>query len=88
MDWQAWMAAGVILAIAEIFVPGFVLLGFAVGSVLTGCLVWAGLIGASLSVSLFVFAVASLAGWGILRLVFGKQSGHARIIERDINDND
>ena len=34
-EWWVWIAAGIVLAILEIVVSGYVLLGFALGAVLT-----------------------------------------------------
>lgn len=86
-EWWIWISAGVVLAILELVVSGYVLLGFAVGAVVTGIVIWAGLLGADLSPTLLVFAVASLLGWLVLRRVFGLPRDNARIIDRDINDN-
>ncbi|HQY44561.1 MAG TPA: hypothetical protein PK450_10320 [Paracoccaceae bacterium] len=86
-EWWVWIAAGVVLAILEVVVSGYVLLGFAVGAVLTGLLTWGGVIGTSLSVMLLVFALASLGGWLVLRKVFGLPKDNVKIIHHDINQN-
>lgn len=86
-EWWVWIAAGVVLAILEVVVSGYVLLGFAVGAVLTGVLIWAGLLGPSLSVMLLVFALASLGAWLILRKIFGLPKDNVKIIHHDINQN-
>lgn len=86
-EWWVWIAAGVVLAILEVVVSGYVLLGFAVGAVLTGLLIWAGAIGTSLSGMLLVFAVASLVAWLVLRKVFGLPKDNVKIIHHDINQN-
>lgn len=41
--WWVWVAAGLVLAILETLLPGFILLGFAIGAVLTGLTVAFGL---------------------------------------------
>lgn len=86
-EWWVWIAAGVVLAILEVVVSGYVLLGFAVGAVVTGVLTWAGLLGTSLSVMLLVFALASLGAWLVLRKVFGLPKDNVKIIHHDINQN-
>ncbi len=86
-EWWVWLTAGVVLAIIEVALPGFIFLGFAGGAILTGIGIWAGLWGSSLSTLIFVFAVASLAAWAILRRVFGRRHGQVKIWEKDINDN-
>ena len=67
--------------------PGFIFLGFAIGAVVTGALIWLGLLGATLPTLLLVFALASLMAWFGLRRAFGSQQGQVKIWERDINDN-
>lgn len=84
--WWAWVAAGFVLGILEVAVPGFIFLGFAIGAVVTGGLIWAGALGANLPFLLLVFAVASLAGWVVLRQLFGVRKGQVKIWDRDIND--
>jgi membrane protein implicated in regulation of membrane protease activity len=86
-EWWVWMAAGVVLAILEVVVSGYVLLGFALGAVLTGALTWLGVLGANLSAMVLVFAVASLAAWLALRALFGLPKDNVKVIDRDINEN-
>jgi len=80
------VAAGFVLGILEVAVPGFIFLGFAIGAVVTGGLIWAGVLGANLPFLLLVFALASLAGWVALRQLFGVRKGQVKIWDRDIND--
>ena len=42
--WWAWVAAGLVLAILELFAPGFIFVGFAVGAVAVGLLVAFGVV--------------------------------------------
>jgi membrane protein implicated in regulation of membrane protease activity len=87
MPW-AWLAAGLLLAIAETILPGFILLGFAIGAVITGLCVWGGLLAsAGLPALLLVFALASLAAWLALKQAFGIRGQKPKIWDRDINDN-
>ena len=85
--WWVWLTAGVVLAILEVAIPGFIFLGFAGGAVLTGLGIWLGLIGGTLPALLLVFAVASLGAWAALRAIFAHKHSQAKIWEKDINDN-
>jgi membrane protein implicated in regulation of membrane protease activity len=85
--WWIWVVAGLGLAILEVILPGYIFAGFAVAAVLTGGLIWLGVLGGSLPVSLAVFAVVSLAAWAALRALFGKNLGEVKRWDRDINDN-
>lgn len=85
--WWVWMVAGLGLAILEVILPGYIFAGFAVAAVLTGALIWLGVLGGSLPVALVVFAVVSLAAWAALRALFGKNLGEVKRWDRDINDN-
>lgn len=84
--WWVWMALALILALAEVLLPGFIFLGFAVGALLMSgmVLLFPGMAPPAL---LAVFALLSLLSWVGLRLVFKKQSTGARIVTDDINDN-
>ncbi|MCU9848361.1 hypothetical protein OEZ60_10105 [Defluviimonas sp. WL0024] len=85
--WWVWMIAGAVLAILEVVIPGFILLGFACGAVVTGVGLWLGLLGGSLAVLVLVFAVASLAAWLVLRRVVGVRKGQVKLWDRDINED-
>lgn len=85
-EWWVWMIAGAVMAILEVMIPGFILLGFAIGAVLTGVLLWLGLLGGSLAGLMLVFAIASLAAWLILRKVVGVRRGQVKLWDRDVND--
>ncbi|MDI3337719.1 hypothetical protein QKW60_14975 [Defluviimonas aestuarii] len=86
-QWWVWMIAGAVLGILEVVVPGFILLGFAIGAGLTGLLIWTGLLGATLASTVLVFAVASLVAWLVLRKVVGVRHGQVKVWDRDINDD-
>lgn len=86
-EWWVWMIAGAVLAMLEVAIPGFILLGFAIGAAVTGILLWLGILGGSLAVLLFVFALAALAGWAALRRVLGVRRGQIKLWDRDINEN-
>jgi len=85
--WWVWLAGGVVLAIAEIFLPGFVFLGFAIGAAVTGVLMGLGLLGGHLAWVLLVFALASLLAWVVLRRAVGVRKGQIKLWDRDINEN-
>ena len=81
-----WITAGVVLAFLELLLPGFYLLGFAIGAVAAGALIWAGLIG-SVPVALLALAVIAILAWVVLRRALGIRRGQTRIWHRDINEN-
>lgn len=85
--WWVWLAGGVVLAIAEIFLPGFVFLGFAIGAAVTGVLMGVGVLGGHIAPVLLFFAVASLAAWIGLRRMAGVRKGQIKLWDRDINEN-
>lgn len=86
-EWWIWMLAGAVLAILEVLIPGFILLGFAIGAALTGLLVLLGVLGGSFGTLLFVFGIASLVAWLTLRRLVGVRRGQVKVWDRDINDN-
>ena len=86
-EWWVWMVAGAVLAILEVLIPGFILLGFAIGAGITGALLWLGILGGSLAVLLLLFGLSSLIAWLALRPLVGVRHGQVKIWERDINDN-
>ena len=85
-QWWVWIVAGIVLAILEVLAPGFILVGFAVGAVATGILLYLGVLGASLPVLLLVFAVMSLLTWLAFRKLFGLRRGQVKIWDEDINE--
>lgn len=84
--WWVWVAAGLALAILEVFAPGFIFLGFAIGAALVGGLI---ALGATLSLPwlLVVFGVVSLAAWIGMRQAFGVRKGQVKTWDTDINEN-
>lgn len=90
MLWQEawiWIAAGIVLGILEMLVAGFVLLGFAIGAVVVGFLVWLGILGASLPPLLLVAAATALPVWLVARRLAGVRAGQSKLWDRDINEN-
>lgn len=90
--WWVWVSAGVVMGIVEVFIPGFFFLGFSVGAVITGLVLFAGgpfaaWLGASLPFTLLFFAVLSLISWIVLRRVVGVRKGQLKVWDRDINED-
>ena len=85
----AWAAAAVLLAIAEVIVPGYILLGFAIGAAGVAGLLALGVgpMAASLPVTLVVFALLSLGAWLAMRRVFRVSGGSVKTFDRDINED-
>lgn len=91
-DWWLWVAAGILLAGAEVLAPGYVFLGFSLGAVATGTVLglggpFAAHVAADVARVLVLFAVASAVGWGVLRAVAGVRNDQVRSVERDVNDD-
>ncbi len=85
--WWVWIVAGVVLAVFEVLIPGFIFLGFAIGAVLTGALLGIGILAGTLEISLLTFAVLSVVAFLILRMALGVRKGQRKIWTKDINDN-
>lgn len=90
--WWVWISAGVVMAIVEVFIPGFFFLGFSVGAVLTGLVLlaggpFAGWLAASVPFTLLFFALLSLISWIVLRRVAGVRKGQLKVWDRDINED-
>lgn len=87
-QWWVWAVAGLVLGILEVALPGFVLLGFAIGAMATAALLLA--LGPDmvpgLPVLLLLFALASGVAWIVLRRVFALRRTEVKRWERDIND--
>lgn len=83
-----WVGGAMVLGIIEVLVPTLVVLGFAVGAVITGLLIWVGVLaGVSLPWVLLYFAIFSMVAYIAARFIFGKRTGQVKIWEDDINDN-
>lgn len=87
-NWTAWLIFGVVLAALEVVLPGYIFLGFAAGAGVVALLVGLGVLtGAGFALTLLIFAVLSLAAWGLLRR-FYLRKGQVKHWHRDINEND
>jgi len=89
--WWVWGLAAIALGFAEVLLPTYLFLGFAVGAALIGGCLWvspAMVEWGTLSpeMLLLLFAVLSLLAWVVLRRVLGFREGQVKIIDRDIND--
>jgi membrane protein implicated in regulation of membrane protease activity len=91
-DWWVWGVAAIALAVGEVLLPSFVLLGFAVGAGVIALLLLVGgplaaWLGGSVPVLLLAFALVSLVSWLGLRRWLGVYRGQVKTFDRDINDD-
>ncbi|MFY0693378.1 MAG: hypothetical protein JXR14_15810 [Paracoccaceae bacterium] len=94
MIWQeywVWIVAAFVLGILEILSPGFILLGFAIGALVIGGLLFVGgtlgdYLAGSLPILLMAFAALSLVSWILMRRIFGVRKGQIKIWDEDINE--
>lgn len=87
-----WVAFGLAVAILELFIPGYIFAGFALGAIATGIILGLGLpgagwMGATLVNSILVFAVVSIIAWLVLRGTLGVRGGQKKTFDRDINED-
>ncbi|GAA5079832.1 hypothetical protein N0B44_25015 [Roseibacterium beibuensis] len=91
-EWWVWGVAAIALAVGEVILPTFVLLGFAIGAAVVALLLLVGgplavWLGGSIPALLLVFAVISLISWLGLRQWLGVYRGQVKTFDRDINDD-
>ena len=94
MIWQeywVWLVAAFVLGILEILSPGFILLGFAIGALAVGGLLFVGgaladYLAGSLPILLVTFGALSLVSWIVMRRIFGVRKGQIKIWDEDINE--
>lgn len=84
--WWLWLCAALVLGIAEVLIPGFIFLGFALGALAVSMLLLNTGLALSLPLLLLIFAALSLAAWLILRRVFALPGTQVKRFEDDIND--
>ncbi|MGH1465634.1 MAG: NfeD family protein [Cognatishimia sp.] len=84
--WWIWLAAALILGIAEMMLPGFIFLGFAIGAALVGLALLGPLALLSPAAIALIFAALSLAAWLVLRRIFSLPKGQVKTFDHDIND--
>ena len=85
LSW-VWFSAALFLATAEVLVPGYIFLGFALGALALGLVLTVVSLG-GLAITLVIFSVLSLVAYLVIRSVFGLKTGSVKIWDRDINDN-
>ncbi|MFX0544511.1 hypothetical protein ACEWPL_003070 [Roseovarius sp. S1116L3] len=83
--WWVWMAAALLLAIAEVVLPGFLALGFAVGAAAVGFFLIFAPTALGLPVLLALCAILALVTWLVLRRFFRLENGQVRRVRGDIN---
>lgn len=91
-QWWVWAVAAILLAVGEVILPSFVLLGFAIGAGVVALVLLVGgplaiWLGGSLPLLLLVFAVISLVSWLGLRRWLGVYRGQVKTFDRDINED-
>lgn len=79
MSYVFWLSLGLILAVSEFVVPGFVIIFFGVGAVVTGIvkLLWSGLPD---SLALLCFALLSLGSLLLFRKFFRKSFAGGKLV--------
>ena len=91
-EWWFWAAAAIVLAIGEVLMPAYVLLGFAVGAAAVALVLIIGgplaaLLVGSVPAMILGYAVLSLIAWLALRKVLGVRRGQVKTFDSDINEN-
>lgn len=85
--WWVWMAAALVLGSLEMLLPGYILLGFAVGAFVMSLGFLVGLFTETgLPALLGIFAVISLVAWIVLLKFFKRPGSDPKTFEHDIND--
>lgn len=83
--WWVWLAAALLLGLAEVLLPGFIFLGFAIAAaIMSGVVLLLPDLGPS--ALLAVYGLLAVLCWIGLRLAFRKQSSNAKIFTDDVND--
>lgn len=82
--WWIWISGALVLAILEVVLPGYIFLGFALGALALGALLFMG-VSLSAPIIWLAFAVLSLAAYLALRKIFGLKTGQVKIFKDDIN---
>jgi inner membrane protein len=84
--WWVWMAGALALAIAEVVLPGFIFLGFAIGAFAVSLILLNTGVTFGLPALMLIFAALSLVAWLLLRRFFAMPKGQVKTFEGDIND--
>lgn len=83
--WWVWICVALALGVVELLAPGFIFLGFAIGALAMAVIVFV-MPATNVPALLAMFALCSLIGWIVLRIVFRRQSSGARVVTEDINE--
>lgn len=83
--WWVWMCGAIVLGILEVIIPGYLFLGFSLGALFVGILMFFG-VTFSTAVVAIVFAAASLVAFLGLRKALGVRHGQVKLWDRDINE--
>lgn len=67
--WQYWTALGIVLLIAEVFTPGFILACFGIACLIAAVCAF---IGAGIVFQVAVFSIVSIASLALLRPIYKK----------------
>lgn len=91
-EWWIWATAALVLAVGEVLLPTFVLLGFAVGAAAVALVLLLGgplalWLSGSLPLLILAFAVLSLIAWLALRRWLGIRRGQVKTFDHDINED-
>lgn len=91
-EWWIWAAAAIVLAIGEVLMPAYVLLGFAIGAAAVAVVLIIGgplaaLMVGSAPALILGYAILSLVAWLVLRKVLGVRRGQVKTFDSDINEN-
>ncbi|PZQ48759.1 MAG: hypothetical protein DI556_13150 [Rhodovulum sulfidophilum] len=82
-----WILTGLALGAVELLLPGYILLGFSAGAILTGVLVGIGALAATGGLTFLVAAAISLLAWLAATRRWGRQPGQNRVWTRDEDVN-
>ncbi|WP_138466427.1 NfeD family protein [Poseidonocella sp. HB161398] len=90
-DGWIWLLAAVVLGIGEVLLPGYVLLGFAIGAGAMGVVLMAGgplaaFLAGSVPALALGFALVSLGAWMALRRWAGGRAARGKRIDYDVNE--
>lgn len=91
-EWWIWATAALVLAVGEVLLPTFVLLGFAFGAAAVALVLLLGgplalWLSGSLPLLILAFAVLSLIAWLGLRRWLGIRRGQVKTFDHDINED-
>lgn len=84
--WWVWAVVALILVGAELLVPIYIALGFAIGAALTALIVAFDLPGAKLGWTLLIYAVLSVGSWAWIYRTYGTPFGKVKRFTEDINE--